>query len=122
MLEGLYWFKLGMDKFKDITEGCQTHRNRTRLRKSWNPGKGLWGSLIHACSALLLLPKHLPWATGTGQLDKHPSDLTWAALLAPWQGPVSPGGYVGSPGIQPQGCWWSVSCSSPTCHPSDGHT
>lgn len=65
---------------------------------------------------------HFSLTIGPGQLAKHPSELTWAALPAPWKGPVSPQGCTVSCGIQLQGCWWPVSCSSPTHHPSDGHT
>lgn len=117
---GLYWFKLGTDKLMGLTKGYQTYRNHTWLRKSCSLANGLWGSHIHGHSALLLLPQQIPWATGTGQLAKCPSDLTWAALTAPWQGPLSPGGYIGSPSMQLQGCWLSDSCSCSPATPLTG--
>lgn len=60
-----------------------------------------------------LFPHHRPWAPGTGQLDKSPSDLAWAALPAPWKGPVSPQDCTVSCGIQ-------LLLSQPP--PLDGHT
>lgn len=100
---GLYWFKLGMDKFVGATGSCQTHRHCTWL-KVLKSREGLGRSLIHTCSALPLFPDHWPWATWSGQLAKCPSDLAWAALPASWKGPLSPQGYTLSCGTQLQGC------------------
>lgn len=84
-----------MGKLMYITEGHRTHRNCTWFRKPWSPGKGLWRSLIHACSAPPSAPALGHWARTVGQASLWPDlgcsawalarpRFFWGLCRVPW--------------------------------------